>query len=56
MWIVLLGSDPDWKGTNYARVLLSGTKVDIDVKGYNKLWTGVGEMSLPTPNGILGVS
>ncbi|KAK6000004.1 hypothetical protein QM012_003992 [Aureobasidium pullulans] len=53
VWIILLGSDPDWSAEdNRARVAISSTSLNVDKDQYNRVFDGQTKVSLPTTKGV----
>ncbi|KAK4163126.1 hypothetical protein QBC43DRAFT_301358 [Cladorrhinum sp. PSN259] len=53
VWLVLLGSDPDWSPEdNRARVLMQSTAVFPDKATYNQMFDGKTTVSLPSAHGV----
>lgn len=56
VWIVLLGSNPDWSAEdNRARVAISSSNLNVDKDQYNNLFDGRTSVSLPTTKGVFTV-
>jgi hypothetical protein len=57
VWIILLGSDPDWSSEdNRARVLMQSSEIKPSKDVYNQLFDGKTKVSLPSDHGVFTVS